>query len=293
MYNLQRQKYQATEYAEVCEGLDLVGLICEPQITQEMIKVKSFEQAQGVRFVINMGSHASESVLSMDSLLADTSTSRDFGSREGSDLFVICTGGTTGSPRGVIWKQEDLFYAALGGGRLMGEPCKTAQEVIDTLKEGREYSQTILTGGLLVHGAGIFAFFRSSFTGGSVVLLDRPNFDPKVALQLCVDKAVQTILVIGDAMAIPMLDTFASGDYTLPNVGVITSSGAIISDSVKARLEKEMRVMVLNNLGASETGHQGAALYASDGSIHGFMLNEFLHIPLLQNSKCGLCHAVR
>jgi acyl-CoA synthetase (AMP-forming)/AMP-acid ligase II len=195
-----------------------------------------------------------------EALVASGSPERGFAPRSRDDLYVIYTGGTTGMPRGVMWRHEDVFYAGLQGGNPGGEPLAGAADLAPTVL-ARESPIVILPTAPFIHGTAQWAAWIAWFSGGSVVIAEGRHYDAGLACRLIEAERVNTLVLVGDAMARPLADALARPDA--PDTGslmVISSSGAILSDAVKAELQARLpNTMILNNFGASETGHQGTA----------------------------------
>jgi acyl-CoA synthetase (AMP-forming)/AMP-acid ligase II len=228
---------------------------------------------------ISVGPERRDSVSeSYEEILASASPERGFPERSNDDLHVIYTGGTTGMPRGVMWRHEDLLFSALQGGNPGGEHIKRPEELAEVAaQEGR--AMTMLPAAPLIHGQSQLAVWIGTLTGGKVVLVPGRSFRARQVLEAIAKERVDTMTIVGDAMARPLADTLAEpgAAFDTSSLMVISSSGAILSESVKADLEKHLpSTMVLNNFGASETGHQGTVVKVDDapGQRPGFFMDE-------------------
>src|SRR5699024_6009468 len=112
--------------------------------------------------------------------LAEAAPDRDFAERSADDRFIVYTGGTTGNPKGVVWRQEDFYYAALSGGNPYGDPHHTIDEL--TAATANFPQLTILVTAPLMHGAAVYSLFQMMFIGAKQVLMR--NFDHIEALKL-------------------------------------------------------------------------------------------------------------
>ncbi len=130
--------------------------------------------------------------------------------RSSDDLYLIYTGGTTGMPKGVVWRHEDIFKAAMGGGDLTqgGDFVTSAAELAGRLPEN---GITALAAPPLMHAAAHWLAFHQLFTGGKVVMMPLGRFDPAEVWQTIADEAVFNIVLVGDAMMKPLLDHLSSG----------------------------------------------------------------------------------
>ena len=179
------------------------------------------------------------------------------------DLYMLYTGGTTGMPKGVLWRQADIFVAALGGRKL-----GTADEFADLA----EIQANAASGGAklmptppFMHGAAHWMAFNAFTGGNSLVLQDIVDrLDPADVWRTVETQGVNILLLVGDAFGKPLLDELEKGDYDTSSMLVIVSGGAALSASVKQRFIDLMpAVMILDGIGASETGQQGSQLTAA------------------------------
>nr|ABP46804.1 AMP-dependent synthetase and ligase [Mycolicibacterium gilvum PYR-GCK] len=173
------------------------------------------------------------------------------------DLYVLYTGGTTGMPKGVLWRQHDIFMASFGGRSLYtGELISSLDDVAQRCVESPGTTLMVLPP--LMHGAAQWAVFTAMNTGQSVV------FSP-VTEHLDVDDVVATIerekvlavTVVGDAMARPLADAFERTTADLSALAVVANGGAQLTPSAKQRLiDVKKNLMVVDGVGSSETGAQ-------------------------------------
>jgi len=218
---------------------------------------------------------AGQSAQEYSAMLADQSPVRDFEKRSGDDIFIVYTGGTTGMPKGVMWRQEDLFYSGLKGGNPGDEPLERAEMVAQRIKDGEALCMTFLPAAPFIHGAAQWASLIGWFTGSKIIVIPGPSFNPKQACEVIDKESVTTLIVVGDAMARPFADELRAGSYDTSTLMVIASQGAILSGSVKDELQELLpEVMILNNFGATETGHQGTGFEDPDSGRLTFMMDE-------------------
>ena len=203
------------------------------------------------------------------------SSERDFAERSGDDIFIVYTGGTTGMPKGVMWRHEDLFYAGLQGGNPGGEHHEKAEDVGPRIASGDSLFLNFLPAAPFIHGAAQWTAIIGWFGASKIVVIPSPSFEPKRVCESIQAEGVNTITLVGDAMARPFAAEVRSGNYDMSSLMVIVSAGAILSDSVKQDLQELMpEAMVLNNFGATETGHQGTSFEDSASGRPTFAMHD-------------------
>jgi acyl-CoA synthetase (AMP-forming)/AMP-acid ligase II len=179
------------------------------------------------------------------------SAARDFGPRSGDDLYILYTGGTTGMPKGVVWRHEDVFYA-LGG----GTDAMTNQRVTDPAvmaAKGAGGAMVHLPVAPLMHGATQWCVMGQSFVGSKTVLMAR--FDPHEVWRLVGEEGVNSVMITGDAMGKPLVERLAEAkdDYDLSSLLAVVSSAALFSAPVKDQF-------FIEAIGSSEGGNNGLSV---------------------------------
>ncbi len=204
-----------------------------------------------------------------DSDLATSSIDIPGPPRSPDDHYVLYTGGTTGLPKGVVWRQEDIFFAAMGGGGWGAAPIGRPEELVDRIPTGRGSAAVMLVMAPLMHGNAQWATWSGFFMGGTVVLYTEPTYDPATVLRLIAAERVVSVALVGDAMARPLAEALATappGTYDTGSLLAIGSGGAMLSAPVKEELSARLPgVMIMDRFGASESGAQGAVEHGSLG----------------------------
>lgn len=184
---------------------------------------------------------------------------------DGDDLMFLYTGGTTGMPKGVMWRTDDLYVALWQ----MGRPGTEPPDPLVAVRAGKR-AATTLPACPLMHGTGLFIALSTLSGGGTVVLIDDMHLDPARIWDEVDRNEVAVLTIVGDAFARPLLDALERdpGRWSLGSLRAITSSGVTWSPEVKRGLLDHLpAVTLLDSLGASEGLMSRSAATASDASI--------------------------
>ncbi len=176
------------------------------------------------------------------------------------DLYILYTGGTTGMPKGVLWRQEDIFFAALGGKILGGPEVGSIEELVERCKAGEQLRT--LPAPPFMHGAAHWAGFMMWHSGGTICLPSNTrSLDADDIWRTIERERVVTLSIVGDAFARPLLDQLKKASYDLSSLKILGSGGAILSPPLKrAFLEAIPGLMIFDGFGSSETGAQGSTV---------------------------------
>ena len=188
---------------------------------------------------------------------------------DGDDLYILYTGGTTGMPKGVLWRQHDIFMSAMGGRPFTGGPeLTTYQDLIDQVVAGAGL-RSFLVLPPLMHGAAQWGVFNTISAGGWVAVPeDVKHFDADAILRLAERERVLSIPVVGDAMARPLVDQIEKGDYDLSGLMALTNGGAPLSPTVRERLLTALpNLIIMDAVGASESGAQMTSIATKGADV--------------------------
>ena len=201
---------------------------------------------------------------------------RDFGPRSGDDRYVLYTGGTTGMPKGVVWRQEDIFFAVLGGGNPGGTPITRPEEIVDTVLRRPELRLQAFLGpdddrpeqfvqlgvGPLMHASGQWSALGALLGGGKVVLYPERHLDMDRVLEVIERERVTGLNMVGDSTGVPLLAALRDGTYDTSSLRLLGSGGAMLSSEVKAGLMDAVPSLlaITEGVGSSEAPVEGVAV---------------------------------
>jgi acyl-CoA synthetase (AMP-forming)/AMP-acid ligase II len=246
---------------------DLVALVHQRQFGPRVAAQAGAAPGLRAAVVIEDGSGAELTGVEYEAALAGASPERDFGPRSSDDVYIIYTGGTTGYPKGVMWRHEDI-WRTLGGGIdfMTGEPLPDEWEPARRGEAGPGLVR--LTAAPLIHGAAQVACLGALFGGDAVVLMAK--FDPHEIWRAVERHQVNVLVIIGDAMARPLIEALREGGYDASSVVSFSSSASLFSPAVKdACVAALPNAFITEAVGSTETGFTGITLVAAGAENRG------------------------
>jgi acyl-CoA synthetase (AMP-forming)/AMP-acid ligase II len=244
-------RYVAEELRYLFNDADLVGVVTAPEYAERLAEVAP--DTPQLRWSLVTGpdyEHALEA----------SSPGRGFGPRSGDDHYVLYTGGTTGMPKGVLWRHEDAFFACMGGGDPSRPEITSVRELVERIAPE---PTTFFTLAPLMHAAGCWTVMIYLLGGNRVVLWTGP-LDPQEVWRTVERESVTATSAVGDAVLRPLLDGWDALDPK-PDVGslrVFSSGGAPLSAAVRERfLSTFPRIPLSDGYGSSETGIQAGRVF--------------------------------
>ncbi|GIE34662.1 acyl-CoA synthetase [Actinoplanes italicus] len=259
-------RYVENELQYLFEDAGLVALIHDRGFST---RVKAVASGMSAIVALPDGSKSEIPDISYEDALLAGDEKRDFERRSGDDVYLLYTGGTTGYPKGVIWRHEDV-WRVLGGGIDFMSGIPLEDEWAQTRRGAEMPPMTRFCLAPLIHGNAQWAALAALFAGDTVVFL--PRFDPDEVWRVIERRKVNVVVLIGDAMARPIIEAYLAGSYDGSSLVAVSSSAALFSPSVKRQyLQALPDVMVTDAVGSSETGFAGIGIVADvdGGAVDG------------------------
>lgn len=185
------------------------------------------------------------------------------------DLYILYTGGTTGMPKGVLWRQHDIFMSAMGGRNILTQEAVESYD--DVAAQARAFDQPLkfLVLPPLMHGAAQWVAFIAWNNGHTIVLPpDTKRLDPAQTWRTVEAEGCTTLTVVGDAIARPLVEELESGDYDTSALVSVGNGGAPLTPTIKQRLLAQLpNILLTDSVGSSETGAQMSHLSSAGGEV--------------------------
>ena len=244
--------YSPREIAELLAYVRPRGIIYHRSIGARCAEVLPTDGAE-LLISIDDGSNAAElpGAVSLDDALAQ-GDSGDPAPGSPDDLIMMCTGGTTGRPKGVLWRQSDMYVASM-----VGADHANVDEIHAKVRGGG--GQPWFAVSPLMHAAGMWTAFAAIMQGAPVVLYDgRGKLDVRAVWEIAERERVGMMTMVGDAYAGPLVAELQRGSYDLSSLYAIGTGGAATNPKFKqALMEKLPQVTIIDGYGSSESGNMG------------------------------------
>lgn len=268
-------RYVSEELQGLFNSLDLRALVYGADFDAAVLEV--IPRVPTLRLALRVGEEEAregldKTVQAYERVLAEGDKALVDEGRSDDDIFMLCTGGTTGLPKGVMWPHKSLFMGALGGGGyyFRRPPIEAPEELLQLVPNGPPLAY--LAAAPLMHGAAMWSTLISLFSGHPVYVNDRKSFDPAHMLDLIERNSINVMAVVGDAMALPIIQALENnpGRWPLKSLMIFGNGGAVFSRHLQERLLVQVPHLILNNgMASSESGVLGGGEKTPDGE--GFM----------------------
>jgi acyl-CoA synthetase (AMP-forming)/AMP-acid ligase II len=188
--------------------------------------------------------------VALEDALAQGDTDR-VGPASPDDLLMVCTGGTTGRPKGVMWRQGDIYVSSMNGA-----DHEQVSEIHDKVAHAGPPWFAVSP---LMHAAGMWTAFSGLLSGQTVVLYDtKSRFDPRAVLETAQREKIGLMTMVGDAYAGPIVEELGRRTYDLSSMFAIGTGGAATNPKhQRALLAHIPQITIINGFGSSETGNMG------------------------------------
>ncbi len=268
-------RYVEGELRYLFENSDMVALVHERQYSDRVANV--LPDTAGVKTVLVVEDGSDNDFqryggVEFSAAIAQGAPERDFGERSADDIYLLYTGGTTGFPKGVMWRHEDIYRVLFGGTDFAtGEFVKDEYDLAKAAAQNPPMIRYPIPP--MIHGATQSATWMSIFSGQTTVLA--PEFNADEVWRTIHDHKVNLLFFTGDAMARPLLDALLAhqdedNEYDLSSLFLLASTAALFSPSIKERLlELLPNRVITDSIGSSETGFGGTSIVAKDAPHSG------------------------
>ena len=250
-------KYLHDELAYLYDNADCVAAVIAPEFVDA---VRALD-VPSLRQLVVLGEE-------YDAALAAASPERPVNGRSADDRYVLYTGGTTGNPKGVVWRNEDLLRAALNAARY-GAPLDSVEQLVGEAV-ALETPMVLLACGPMMHGGSQWILGNGHVVGHTVALYTEPSFDAASILDLVEQARVVSLTFLGDAMGRPVAEAILAEPerWDLSSLAAVSNGAAPLSDGVREEIRRALPGrFILDSYGSSESGAAGSRV--DDGSEAG------------------------
>jgi len=252
-------RYVEEELLHVMKDADVKVIIYHGCFADKVAAISNQLNNLSVLIQVEDGSNAPllSGAIEYESALASASASKPNVTLSPDDLYMIYTGGTTGMPKGVLWRQGDFLVSMLGMKDKNDVPILDMDLILNQVMQSR--GSSALSAPPYMHGTGQLVSFVAWHNGNTVVIQDNvEHLDAAELLRVAEREQVRTLAVVGDAFALPIMKEMYAHEYDLSSLRLIVSSGAVFSKPVKDKiLAKYPKVTIIDAFGSTETGPRG------------------------------------
>ena len=265
-------RYVEEELKYLIENADMEAIFYHKQFSRKLENIKG--QLPLLKSFICINDHsdddnAIEESFDFENLIINEDESRLKVQRSGDDQYILYTGGTTGMPKGVVWRMEDVLMT-LGGGidAVTGEKYKTPEEFADKCLQDQTIALALAP---FMHGGAQWQSFNAFFSGWKLIINDQISFDADYIWEVVAKEKVMNLTIMGDAMGRPLCDALPKAiekGLDLSSLFVLSSTASVFSATIKDTiLEFLPNLFLIDAVGSSETGATGVNIHTKDGKL--------------------------
>jgi len=265
-------RYVEEELKYLIENADMEAIFYHKQFSRKLENIKG--QLPLLKSFICINDHsddedAIEESFEFENLIINEDESRLKVQRSGDDQYILYTGGTTGMPKGVVWRMEDVLMT-LGGGidAVTGEKYKTPEEFADKCFQDQTIALALAP---FMHGGAQWQSFNAFFSGWKLIINDQISFDAGYIWEVVAKEKVMNLTIMGDAMGRPLCDALPKAiekGLDLSSLFVLSSTASVFSATIKDTiLEFLPNLFLIDAVGSSETGATGVNIHTKDGKL--------------------------
>ena len=265
-------RYVEEELKYLIENADMEAIFYHKQFSRKLENIKG--QLPLLKSFICINDHSDnenviEESFDFESLIINEDESRLKVQRSGDDQYILYTEGTTGMPKGVVWRMEDVLMT-LGGGidAVTGEKYKTPEEFADKCFQNQTIALALAP---FMHGGAQWQSFNAFFSGWKLIINDQISFDADYIWEVVAKEKVMNLTIMGDAMGRPLCDALPKAiekGLDLSSLFVLSSTASVFSATIKDTiLEFLPNLFLIDAVGSSETGATGVNIHTKDGKL--------------------------